>query len=48
MKSRFKDFKETERKKIKLEISAAISFAKEAPFPEEQALSTDVYATKKR
>jgi len=48
VKSRFKDFKETERKKIKLEISAAISFAKETPFPEEQALSTDVYATKKR
>jgi TPP-dependent pyruvate/acetoin dehydrogenase alpha subunit len=40
------DFKETERKKFQSEISEAISFAKEAPFPSEQTLSEDVYASK--
>ena len=40
------DFKESERKKFQSEISEAISFAKEAPFPAEQTLSEDVYASK--
>ncbi len=40
------DFKETERKKFQSEISEAISCAKEAPFPAEQTLSEDVYASK--
>jgi pyruvate dehydrogenase E1 component alpha subunit len=40
------DFKETERKKFQSEVSEAISFAKEAPFPAEQILSEDVYASK--
>ncbi len=41
------DFKETERKKFQSEISEAISCAKEAPFPAEQTLSEDVYASKR-
>ena len=40
------DFKETERKKFQSEVSEAISCAKEAPFPAEQTLSEDVYASK--
>jgi|TARA_Y100000294_G_scaffold127197_1_gene118715 pyruvate dehydrogenase E1 component alpha subunit len=40
----FNMFKEFEREKFKLEISTAINFAKEAPFPNEQDLSKDVYA----
>jgi TPP-dependent pyruvate/acetoin dehydrogenase alpha subunit len=41
------DFKEAERKKFQSEISEAISCAKEAPFPAEQTLSEDVYASKR-
>ena len=46
LSSRCEDFKKTERKKFQSEISEAISFAKEAPFPAEQTLSEDVYASK--
>ena len=40
-----KYFKETEKRKFQAEVSTAINFAKKAPFPKEQALSRDVYAS---
>ena len=39
------EFKETERKNFQSEVSTAINFAKEAPFPKKQALNEDVYAS---
>jgi len=38
------EFKETQEKNFQSEISRAINFAKEAPFPKKQALNEDVYA----
>ena len=40
------EFKETERKNFQSEVSAAINFAKETPFPTVQALNKDVYASR--
>jgi len=40
-----KKFKEAEEKKFRSEVLVAINFAKEAPFPTEQALNKDVYAS---
>ncbi len=44
----YENFKAEEEKKIYAEVSTAVNFAKDAPFPKEQALSKDVYASNKR
>ena len=41
------EFGDTERKKFQSEVSAAVNFAREAPFPKEQDLSEDVYASQR-
>ncbi len=43
----YDEFKSAERKKFQSEVSAAVIFAKEAPFPKEQNLSEDVYASQR-
>jgi len=41
------EFGDTERKMFQSEVSAAVNFAREAPFPKEQDLSEDVYASQR-
>ena len=44
--SKCDEFKEVERKNFQSEVSAAIDFAKKAPFPAVEDLSKDVYASR--